>query len=74
MLQRRRIMENEAVKVSLTDEELNTISGGSFVTKQISVDGKAALVSIGIHASVAGKNKEGGNEHILGGSNPTTIL
>ncbi len=66
-------MEKEAVKVSLSDEELNTISGGSVVTKQIVLDGKAALVSIGINASVAGKNKEGGNEDILGGS-PGTIL
>ena len=45
-------MEKEAVKVSLSDEELNTISGGSVVTKQIVLDGKAALVSIGINASV----------------------
>ncbi len=66
-------MEKEAVKVSLSDEELNTISGGSVVTKQIVLDGKAALVSIGINASVAGKNKEGGNENVLGGS-PGTIL
>ena len=67
-------MEKEvAVKVALSDEELNTSSGGSVVTKQIVLDGKAALVSIGINASVAGKNKEGGNEDILGGS-PGTIL
>ena len=67
-------MEKEvAVKVALSDEELNTISGGSVVTQQIVLDGKATLVSIGINASVAGKNKEGGNENILGGS-PGTIL
>jgi bacteriocin-like protein len=67
-------MEKEvAVKVALSDEELNTISGGSVVTKQIVLDGKATLVSIGINASVAGKNKEGGNQNILGGS-PGTIL
>ena len=66
-------MEKEAVKVSLSDEELDTISGGSVVTKQIVLDGKAALVSIGINASVAGKNKEGGNEDIFVGS-PGTIL
>lgn len=66
-------MEKEAVKVSLSDEELNTISGGSVVTKQIVLDGKAALVSIGINASVAGKNKEGGNENVFG-SSPGTIL
>lgn len=66
-------MEKEAVKVSLSDEELNTISGGSVVTKQIVLDGKATLVSIRINASVAGKNKEGGNEDIFGGS-PGTIL
>jgi len=60
-------MEKEAVKVSLSDEELNTISGGSVVTKQVVVNGQEALIAFGhnLVASVAGKNEEGGNEDVF---------
>lgn len=68
-------MEKEAVKVSLSDEELNTISGGSVVTKQVIVNGQETLIAFGhnLVASVAGKNEEGGNDDVFG-NGPTTIL
>jgi bacteriocin-like protein len=68
-------MEKEAVKVSLSDEELNTISGGSVVTKQVIVNGQEALITFGhnLVGSVAGKNEEGGNDDVFK-KGPTTIL
>ncbi len=61
--------KENTLKITLSDEEMESISGGLSVTKEILVDGLAARVIL-VNSSVGsvsdGKNTPGGNESVFG--------
>lgn len=68
--------ENKVVKLALSEEELNTISGGLPVTKEVTINGLAAHITVtnASVAAVAGKNEPGDNEDVFGSKRPGTIM
>ena len=67
-----------SVKVSLSEDELNSISGGLAVTKDLIVDGMLARITFGNNlvspVSADVKNEPGENQGIFNGKGPGTIL
>ena len=79
MSRKENIMKNKevSVKVSLSEDELNSISGGSVVTKEVSVDGINALISFGnnlVSPVSADVKNEPGDNSVFKNKNPGTIL